>query len=757
MSASRLTLLLRCSSDMLRSCRLRFRVPSCSYVVQLSHAMWPGGLVCQSQWTPVRWNNTEFLEIPYTPAGHLLLPFAPKAGHELERQKKEQEEEERRKKELTERQQKQDEELAAKKAAAATAAAELAAAEKAAAEKAAAEKAAEAEVPATETAEPAEVTQAPAPSNPLKRLTPAQRNQHKLCKKKLKEIDSLQARVLWDSVFEAGLPYIPELCLACNLPRFSSCLTCGSHWCDECRGGLEFCHICGDNSEEDGRIPCPVVSGQAGGSQPDAESNLAQVEVARVREFREKYHVLADEDFAFAFSSFEEAVLAGGDFLGQEWLRIRSEQDQQLHPAFRPAPCFAVPSSIVPRRGTPLGWAAVQRHADGQQAGALSHRAALLPLVSYGLSMDEHFDCCQSVVGQPTPLEHLPLLDDDLQFVAWSMATMYGRLAQFGERAVGALKELKRRWHGVSVHLRRFQSPAIQQVTASREIGLAGLLMILLSWADVTYPYGLISGLPAIGYAPHYGLFPVQRAELLTLWMRAKVKTGFRPTGRHSPISFDEALACVVVFWHHEWQEPVYQIYSSLLFGLPLAVTSFNRYSRFAEALGRRLLRGLVTAESYGLDYDFTEVGKSSNVFFWVRERLESKVATLISDARQSQVLTPSQASKLYGALNFLESGVFGRVGCGGFQPLKDHQYGRSSVLSDRLSKCFDVISAVLRARPRRQFCVKPMARGRVLVASDAALEGPRQGSGGFLLLWSPCVPALREAFVAVLPDGIYD
>ena len=29
-------------------------------------------------------------------------------------------------------------------------------------------------------------------------------------------------------------------------------------------------------------------------------------------------------------------------------------------------------------------------------------------------------------------------------------------------------------------------------------------------------------------------------------------------------------------------------IYTGLLFGLPLAVTSFNRYSRFVEALSRR-------------------------------------------------------------------------------------------------------------------------------------------------------------------------
>lgn len=48
---------------------------------------------------------------------------------------------------------------------------------------------------------------------------------------------------------------------------------------------------------------------EAGGVEPDAASNLAQV--ARVREFREKNLLLADEDFAFACSSYDEAVLAG--------------------------------------------------------------------------------------------------------------------------------------------------------------------------------------------------------------------------------------------------------------------------------------------------------------------------------------------------------------------------------------------------------------------------------------------------------------
>ena len=56
-----------------------------------------------------------------------------------------------------------------------------------------------------------------------------------------------------------------------------------------------------------------------------------------------------------------------------------------------------------------------------------------------------------------------------------------------------------------------------------------------------------------------------------------------------------ESLGCVVVWFHQEWQEPAYQVYAGLLFGLPLAVTSFNRFSRFVEALARRLCRTLVS------------------------------------------------------------------------------------------------------------------------------------------------------------------
>ena len=95
-------------------------------------------------------------------------------------------------------------------------------------------------------------------------------------------------------------------------------------------------------------------------------------------------------------------------------------------------------------------------------------------------------------------------------------------------------------------------------------------------------------------------------------------------------------------------------------------------------------------------------------------------------------------------------------VACIGVQPFKDHQYGRALTVCPRLAKCFDVIESILANRPRRQFAVRRGSFGRVLVASDAALEGPRCDSGGFLILWHPAPVRTREAFLAVLQADLY-
>ena len=53
-----------------------------------------------------------------------------------------------------------------------------------------------------------------------------------------------------------------------------------------------------------------------------------------------------------------------------------------------------------------------QRHAEGQQAGALSHKAALPPLLSFGLDPDTHYQRAYLRSQVPLPTEQQPLLDD---------------------------------------------------------------------------------------------------------------------------------------------------------------------------------------------------------------------------------------------------------------------------------------------------------------------------------------------------------
>ena len=324
------------------------------------------------------------------------------------------------------------------------------------------------------------------------------------------------------------------------------------------------------------------------------------------------------------------------------------------------------------------------------------------PLVGYGLDADTHFAASLQWTTAATPLEVLPTLDDDLWYAA-SMVTGSDNLKERRRASIGAIKELKRRWAPVSKHLVAFQSEAIRGVTSKRDLGLLGLFVVIMQWGDFALPHGFIKGLPAVGYAPHYGVFPYQpveaiaHSEVLAGWEEHNAATtaGVRPgstdsfvleqstkdhregfctppmtlsqlkryakgdpyrliprcvitqasgkqrliddaarggqsassrdsnklvlctplrpalhvqaaaaclqectwerfaqqgqwTGagddwpnayRHCPMSRQEALACVVVWYHQEWQGPAYQVYHALLFGLPLAVTSFNRYS----------------------------------------------------------------------------------------------------------------------------------------------------------------------------------
>ncbi|CAE7505211.1 unnamed protein product, partial [Symbiodinium sp. CCMP2456] len=264
-----------------------------------------------------------------------------------------------------------------------------------------------------------------------------------------------------------------------------------------------------------------------------------------------------------------------------------------------------------------------QRTADGQQIGASSHRAAIPPLLPFGLTADEHFEQSLHLGTRPLPTELRPILDTDLIFAADMHAKHRGSLRAIRQQAVGALKELKRRWESVGARLRTLQPKSLREATRYRDLGLTALLIILTCWGDVTYPFGLISkdfqawpagrlqrelrGSPfrviprcaitqgsgkhrIIDNAAEGGqsaassdanklllcspLRPAQHLRATVSLMseeelgRARDEDAWETGGedwpnayRHSPMSSTEARACVVCFWHHEWQQPAFQLY----------------------------------------------------------------------------------------------------------------------------------------------------------------------------------------------------
>ena len=516
------------------------------------------------------------------------------------------------------------------------------------------------------------------------------------------------------------------------------------------------------------------------------------------------------------------------------------------------------------------------RTAEGKQAGAISQKTAMPPLLPFGLEPDDHFQQAYARALCPLPTESGPVLDDDLNFAGYCHAMWRGELRKKRDAAIGVLRELQSRLAPITKVLRSHQTQAIRQVTASRDLGLLTLLILLSSWGDTSYPFSLIRGLPAVGYAPPYTIFPEQAAVKLAMqdvlegWQthntsllstlhpgkddefllsqsvqdaeqgfctfpmgrpeflkliknqphrliprcvitqssgkqrvidnadhggqsalssdanklvlcsplrvaqhiavthkqmrpaaiqKAKDTDAWETGGedwpnayRHSPMSAEEALGCVVTWYHKAWEAPAYQLYTGLLFGLPLAVTSFNRYSRLAEMLARRFL--FVLASFYfddalitdwrssrgsgqaamanlnkllgtpfaaekrqcmssqglflGLDHDVALALQSGVVTFWARERLEEKLTSIIQDCSQQGKLSPGVAAKIYGIANFLEQGIYGRIGCGGLHAIKERQYERRTDLTTAIQDCFAVLKAVLASRPCRIFPVLP-------------------------------------------------
>ena len=609
----------------------------------------------------------------------------------------------------------------------------------------------------------------------------------------------------------------------------------------------------------------------------------------------------------FTFPFIEDIVNASPFVDYADWKQAKGEILGQHHP-----PQWVGRSTARKARG-----------GQGIQIGAFSHKAAVPPVVSFGLQPDEHFRETRRVAAKPLPNERPCATDPDLSYVAEMMVSKRKTITGKRIAAVEAVRQLKHRWRSVTNFLRRKQRPTIRGVTKDRDIGLIPLLAVLMFWPDVRFATHLIYGFPAVGHCEWSGVYPrreVSPSERFDIFEDAKesnerlkakmrpgkdddiiltksmqdVEKGFAsepvrltdmealleaskyrfirrfvitqatgksrviddandggqsdvstdenalcfcsatqpahhieavqgymtqtgmiwpqgPEGRmqtagedwpdayrYTPMNPTEAEACIVIWWHPQWNCIVAQRYYGLLFGLPNAVTSFNRWSRLAEAMARRLLMVLMSmyfddatmqdwAESIhetqqcvgefmkligspwasaksqpganqgdflGLVHDLNDV-RSGTIRFWPREALVDKVTGIIRMARESG-LHSGVAAKLYGICNFLETGMFARVGRAGLTAIKDRQYDHGTSLTPEISSSFDLLCDLFKMQPRREYWLVAACFTRILVASDAAYENGR-GSAGFLAVVNPGTPnEIRVGRVIDIPQDIY-
>ena len=76
--------------------------------------------------------------------------------------------------------------------------------------------------------------------------------------------------------------------------------------------------------------------------------------------------------------------------------------------------------------------------------------------------------------------------------------------------------------------------------------------------------------------------------------------------------------------------------------------------------------------------------------------------------------------------------------------------------MTPAIEQCFQILEAVISIHPERELDVWPRHHERFVAASDAALETPGEGTGGFLLVFFHEDAEIRLGFVSHLPSSIY-
>ena len=272
---------------------------------------------------------------------------------------------------------------------------------------------------------------------------------------------------------------------------------------------------------------------------------------------------------------------------------------------------------------------------------------------------------------------------------------------------------------------------------------------------------------------------------------------------RKIPMWPPHSKACLVTYWDSEVQAVQIRQYHSMLFGLPLAVTAFNRLPFLLQAIVRRVCPQLCsfyyddatqqdwtststssqynleciaelvgypfatekrqlpqhTGDFLGLVHDLSQALNQDIVHLWIRERLSNKIHDFLDTAMSSQLFHPGSASKLFGCVTFLDQAVFSRVARSGLNAIKDRQYNETETyVTPALTKSFKIIRSVLNSQPKRCIHTRLYVQPRMFGAADAAQEPATGGSGGFLLLTAArqrlgAVVAINQQVMQLWPE----
>ena len=134
-------------------------------------------------------------------------------------------------------------------------------------------------------------------------------------------------------------------------------------------------------------------------------------------------------------------------------------------------------------------------------------------------------------------------------------------------------------------------------------------------------------------------------------------------------------------------------------------------------------------ADFFGLTHDVTGSSQTGQVVFIPGAGLLTNAVSLIQDRIQEDSCTPAQASKIRGVLGFLFTGMYGRIGRGGQQPLLQRQYSDSRpwTLSRTLRRALEYLMDTMRVIQARSILLydDPMPPSSHCVRWAPRREGP--------------------------------